>query len=70
MCAEAGVDLVFAPTVDEPDLEIPHPRMFERAFVLVPTADVAADVLPAGYDVAAEAEANGVRNVGRLEDRP
>jgi 2-amino-4-hydroxy-6-hydroxymethyldihydropteridine diphosphokinase len=29
--------------VDEPNLTLPHPRWFERAFVLVPLAEIAAD---------------------------
>ncbi|MGH9165179.1 MAG: 2-amino-4-hydroxy-6-hydroxymethyldihydropteridine diphosphokinase, partial [Acidimicrobiales bacterium] len=32
--------------VDEADLVVPHPRLRERAFVLVPLHDVAPDLVP------------------------
>ncbi len=41
--------------------------MFERSFVLVPLADVAPDLLPPGYDVAASARQDGIVDVGPLD---
>jgi len=37
---DVDVLLVDDDEVDEPDLVVPHPRLFERAFVMVPLADL------------------------------
>jgi 2-amino-4-hydroxy-6-hydroxymethyldihydropteridine diphosphokinase len=37
--------------IDEPGLHIPHPHLTERAFVLIPLLDIAADKLVAGRSV-------------------
>jgi 2-amino-4-hydroxy-6-hydroxymethyldihydropteridine diphosphokinase len=37
----------------DPDLTLPHPHLFERAFVLIPLAEIAADRMIAGTRVGA-----------------
>jgi 2-amino-4-hydroxy-6-hydroxymethyldihydropteridine diphosphokinase len=37
--------------LDTPDLTLPHPRLFERAFVLAPLAEIAPDHVIAGVRV-------------------
>jgi 2-amino-4-hydroxy-6-hydroxymethyldihydropteridine diphosphokinase len=53
-------------TVDEPDLRLPHPHLFERAFVLVPLAEIAPERTIAGTrvrDALARVDATGVERL-------
>jgi 2-amino-4-hydroxy-6-hydroxymethyldihydropteridine diphosphokinase len=60
---DADVLLVGDLRVDEADLVVPHPRMWERRFVLQPLADLAPDLVQSEQLIAAGGE---VTRVGRL----
>jgi 2-amino-4-hydroxy-6-hydroxymethyldihydropteridine diphosphokinase len=53
--------------IDDATLTLPHPRLFERAFVLVPLAEIAPDRVIAGRrvrDALARVDATGVEKLG------
>ena len=60
---DADVLLVGSMRVDEEDLIVPHPRMFERRFVLEPLADLAPELVP---DALLSASVGAVVKVGKL----
>jgi 2-amino-4-hydroxy-6-hydroxymethyldihydropteridine diphosphokinase len=50
-------------TSDDPELTVPHPRLWERRFVLAPLSELAPELLPDGWEQTVVGE---VRRLGRL----
>ena len=53
-------------TLDEPGLILPHPRLFERAFVLLPLAEIAGDRVIAGQKLSEALETVDKAGIERL----
>ena len=53
-------------TVDELGLTLPHPRLFERGFVLLPLAEIASDRIIAGRKVRDALEGVDIAGIERL----
>ena len=55
-------------SIDKPELTLPHSRLFERAFVLVPLLEIVPDRRIAGRDIKAALAALSTDGIERLPD--
>ena len=55
-------------SLQEPELTLPHSRLFERAFVLMPLAEIAAERVIGGRKVASALAQLSTEGIERLED--
>src|SRR6266481_9932697 len=55
-------------SIDKPELTLPHPLLFERAFVLVPLAEIVPDRVIAGRRVADALAQLSTEGIQRLPD--
>jgi 2-amino-4-hydroxy-6-hydroxymethyldihydropteridine diphosphokinase len=55
-------------SIEKPELTLPHPRLFERAFVLVPLAEVSPDRMIGGRSIASALARLSTVGIERLPD--
>ena len=68
----ADIDIIAYDDVamDEPGLILPHPRLFERAFVLLPLVEIAGDRVIAGQSLQAALEKVDTTGIQKLPPLP
>src|ERR1700722_1668758 len=54
--------------IEKPGLTLPHPRLFERAFVLVPLAEISPDRVIGGRSIASALAELSTEGIERLPD--
>jgi 2-amino-4-hydroxy-6-hydroxymethyldihydropteridine diphosphokinase len=54
--------------IEKPELTLPHPRLFERAFVLMPLVEIVPDRLIAGRSIKAALTQLATEGIERLPD--